>query len=204
LALRKSLAGQPVLLVRLRVGPETDVDRILNYWGRSIQVRETRPLLESIKRQPDGGNMSLAYLLPQFARDRLYTFPSPSQTNGPMRDCQWSTMNFFNATPDDRFTDSAYTTRYLASNYIQIAEPSSYGDVVVILHDRGTAIHSAVYLAQDIVFTENGGDYAQPRVLMRLKDLVDRYNNEAQGRVIVYRSKGVNSFTTSDLLGRSH
>jgi hypothetical protein len=189
LALRKALARQPALLARLQVGTGTDLDRILDYWGRSLQVREARPLLESIKREPQGGNISLAYLLPRFARDRLYTFPSPPQANEPVRDCQWSTMNFFNDTPDDRFADPAYTTRYLAAHYFQVAEPGCYGDIVLILDDRGTAIHSAVYLAEGIVFTKNGGDYAQPWTLMRLKDLVAGYHGEEPGRILIYRNK---------------
>jgi hypothetical protein len=145
--------------------------------------------LESFKHLPQGASMSILYFLPQFARQRLYTFPQPSAAGDPVMDCHWSTMNFFNDVPDNRFSDPQFTTPYLKANYYEIARPNSYGDLVFLLNRDGNAIHSAVYLADDLVFTKNGNNFSQPWMLMHLKDLVGEYSAETVPRVVVYRNK---------------
>lgn len=189
LDLVKALSRQPATLVRVHVRPSTDLERLLGYWGRGLQVKDARPLLESLKRLDGGGNISLLYLLPRFARERLYTFPLPPKPGEPPIDCHWSTMNFFNDPPDDRFTNPQYTVQYLNQNYYPVAKPSLYGDIVLILDKQGNAIHSAVYLADDIVFTKNGNNYAQAWMLMRLKDLESDYTSDSAPKLLVYRNK---------------
>lgn len=99
-------------------------------------------------------------------------------------------MNFFNEVPDDRFTDPAYTVKYLEANYYQIANPTKYGDIILFLDgDSNNAIHSAVYLADDIVFTKNGNNMAQPWMLMHLKDLTMKYESDGPGRMLIYRNR---------------
>ena len=105
-------------------------------------------------------------------------------------DCHWSTMNFFNETPDDRFSDTAFTSKYIGDHYYQIAQPSAYGDRIFLIDANGAAIHSGVFIADDIIFTKNGNNYAQPWMLMRLKDLLARYGtSDVAPRVVVYRNK---------------
>jgi hypothetical protein len=98
-------------------------------------------------------------------------------------------MNFFNDTPDNRFADPAYTVQYLSTNFYRVAKPSLYGDIVLVLNEQGNAIHSAVYLAEDVVFTKNGNNYAQPWMLMRLKDLLLDYCGDAPAHLAIYRNK---------------
>jgi hypothetical protein len=186
----KALSRQRGVLVRVRIWPDTDIDKMLGYWDRGVQVKDARPLLESIKRLPDGGTMSLLYLLPRFARDRLYTFPTPPQASDPPIDCHWSTMNFFNDTPDNRFGQPSFTAEYLKTNCYSIAKPNLYGDIVLVLDEKGNGIHSALYLAEDIVFTKNGNNYAQPWMLMRLKDLLSGYAPHSKVKLAAYRRKG--------------
>jgi len=106
-------------------------------------------------------------------------------------DCHWSTMNFFSDTPDNRFTDTAYTSSYIQSNFYQVAVPNLYGDVILILNEKGNAIHSAVYIADDIVFTKNGNNFSQPWMLMRLGDLLARYTADAPPKMLVYRNRSL-------------
>ncbi len=185
----KALSRQRALLVRVRIRPDTDIDKMIGYWDRGVQVKNVRPLLESVKRLPDGGTISLLYLLPHFARDRLYTFPTPQKPNDPIQDCHWTSMNFFNDFPDDRFSQVAFTAAHLRTNFYPVAKATEYGDVVMFLNERGDGIHSAVYLADDIVFTKNGNNYAQPWTLMRLKDLAANFSPLTSIKVAVYRNK---------------
>ncbi|MDB6109421.1 MAG: hypothetical protein JWR69_1171 [Pedosphaera sp.] len=189
LRLVKALSRQSAVLPRLRIRPDTDVDKVLGYWDRGLQVKNIRPLLESVKRLQHGGSVSLLYLLPPFVRERLYTFPSPSKPGDPAMDCHWSTMNFFNETPDDRFANPSYTAPYITTNYYQVAKPTLYGDIILLLDKNDNAIHSGVYLADDIIFTKNGNNYSQPWKLMRTKDLLGMYAGAAVPRMAVYRNK---------------
>jgi hypothetical protein len=173
----QALSRQSAVLARLSVTPDTDIDKIAAYWGNVPNVRftDTRPLLESLKQLPEGGSISLLYLLPKFARDRLYTFPLPSQAGDPTMDCHWSTFNFSSETPDNRFNDPNFAVEYIRKNYYQIAAPSVYGDIVLLMNNKQEVKHSAVFLADDIVFTKNGNNYRQPWMLMRIPDLLATY-----------------------------
>lgn len=185
------LSSQSAVMAGVRIRPDTDVEKLLGYWAwpGGIRVKDVEPLLESLKSVPDG-RIGLVYLLPQFARQRLYTFPMPSRQGDPAMDCHWTTMNFFNEVPDDRFTDPAYTVSYLQKNYYQIANPTKYGDVILFLQgESNNAIHSAVYLCDDIVFTKNGNNMAQPWMLMHLKDLTAKYESDGPGRMLIYRNR---------------
>lgn len=191
LNLVKMLSHQSAVLLRIRVWPDTDVDKLIGYWSWPNAAREIniRPLLESLKRMPEGGSVSILYFLPPFARERLYTFPLPARPGDPSMDCHWSTMNFFNATPDNRLSDPSYTVEFLKSQYYLIGKPTAYGDRIFLLDKSGNAIHSAVYLADDIVFTKNGNNYTQPWMLMHLKDLIAEYTTDTPPGMAVYRDR---------------
>jgi len=185
------LSSESAVMAGVRIRPETDIEKLLGYWAwpGGIRAKDVEPLLESLKSVPDG-RIGLVYLLPQFARQRLYTFPMSSRPGDPNMDCHWTTMNFFNDVPDDRFTDPAYTVDYLQKNYYQIAKATKYGDIILFLDaDSNNAIHSAVYLCDDIVFTKNGSNMAQPWMLMHLKDLAMKYESGGPERMLVYRNR---------------
>jgi hypothetical protein len=190
-ALTRALSRQSAVLARLVVKPDTDIDKIAAYWSSVPNVRFTdiRPLLESLKQLPEGGNISLLYLLPKFARERLYTFPQPPQAGEPAMDCHWTTFNFSNETPDNRFNDPAFAVQYLQKNYYQIAAPSLYGDVLLLMNDKNEIKHSATYVADDLVYTKNGNNYRQPWMLMRISDLLATYPNTPPMRAIYMRKK---------------
>jgi hypothetical protein len=185
----KSLSHQSALLGGIHVWPDTDIDKLVGYWAwpQGVRLINMRPLLESLKRRPSGGSASILYFLPPFARQRLYSYPLPSQLGDPTMDCHWSTMNFFNETPDNRFSDPAYTVAYLKTNYYPIAKATAYGDRIFLLDTNGNAIHSAVFLADDVVFTKNGNNFAQPWMLMHLKDLLAEYTIDGPPGLAVYR-----------------
>jgi hypothetical protein len=187
----KTLTRSSVVMARLRIRPNSDVDKLLGYWAGNNLVRQKdlKPLLESLRRRDEGGTVSLMYLLPPFARERLYTTPLPSSPGDPNMDCHWTAMNFFNQEPDSRFSDLNFTATFVRSNYYPIAQPTDYGDLVFLLDHEGNAIHSAVYIADDIVFTKNGNNYAQPWVLMRLPNLIALYSVTDVPRLASYRNK---------------
>ncbi|HSY17212.1 MAG TPA: hypothetical protein VK815_02720 [Candidatus Acidoferrales bacterium] len=190
-ALARSMSRQSAVLAGLMIKPDTDIDKIASYWGNLPNVRFTdiRPMMEALKELPEGGNLSLFYLLPKFARDRLYTFPLPPQAGEPTMDCHWSTFNFGNDTPDNRFNDPAFAVDYIRKNYYPIAAPSICGDILLLMNDKQEVKHSAVFLADDIVFTKNGNNYRQPWMLMRISDLLATYPATPPMKAIYMRRK---------------
>jgi hypothetical protein len=189
--LLKALTRQPAVLTRVRIRPETDIDKLLGYWasGSGARAKDVRPLIESLKRLEQGGTISLMYFLPPFVRERLYTTPLPTRSGEKGEDCHWSALNFFNVTPDERFSDPAFTSRYIDENYYQIAKPAMLGDLVFLLDEKGGVIHSAVHVADDLVFTKNGINYAQPWILMHMKDLLALYAALDDPKTLSYRRK---------------
>jgi len=191
IAITRVLSRQSAVFAGLVIKPDTDIDKLTAYWGNIPNVRFTdiRPLMEALKALPEGGNLSLFYLLPKFARDRLYTFPLPPQAGDPVMDCHWSTFNFSNETPDNRFNDPNFAVEYIRKNYYQISAPSIYGDILLLMNDRNEIKHSAVFLADDLVFTKNGNNYRQPWMLMRIPDLLATYPATPAMRPIYMRLK---------------
>ena len=168
----RALSRQSAALAGICVRPDTDIDKIASYWGHAPNVHFTdiRPLLESLKSLPRGGSIGLIYFLPPFARDRLYTYPMPAPDD-PVMDCHWTTFNFSNLKPDNRFNDPNYILQYLKDNYYQIAAPALYGDIILLINDQQQFKHSAVYLADDLVFTKYGNNYTQPWLITRIADM---------------------------------
>ena len=59
---------------------------------------------------PGGAAVNISYLMPTFARLRLYTYPdSWNDPDTSKQDCFFTTMNFFNETPDTNFFDAGYS-----------------------------------------------------------------------------------------------
>lgn len=190
-ALTRALSRQSAVFAGLAIHPDTDIDKLAQYWGNMQGVRFTdiRPLMEALKRLPEGGNLSLLYLLPKFARDRLYTFPLPPEAGDPTMDCHWTTFNFSGDTPDNRFNDPNFAVQHIQKNYYQIAAPSQYGDILLLMNEKNEIKHSATFLADDLVYTKNGNNYRQPWMIMRIPDLLATYPSTPPMRAIYMRRK---------------
>jgi hypothetical protein len=63
------------------------------------------------------------------------------------------------------------------------------GDILLLMNDKNEIKHSAVYLADDLVFTKNGNNYRQPWMIMHIPDLLATYPNSPPMRRIYMRTK---------------
>ena len=190
----KTVSRKTTLMGSLKVDADSDVDKLASYWGFDGRSKDIRPLLESLRRVPGGASLDLAHLLPPFARRRIYTYPLPS--TDPVvnrRDCHWTSLNFFNEQPEDRFTDLPTVLKAIETDYFQIGGGARLGDLVLLVTRDERVVHSAVYVADDVVFTKNDAVFTQPWMLMRMPDLLDFYQafqrvNEPL-RIRFYREK---------------
>lgn len=186
--LEKTFSRQTTALAFLRVEEGQDVEPLVRYWGKFGQAKDIRPLLESLARAPGGGSVDIAHLLPSFARERLYTYPFPSEDPvEKAQDCFWSSLNFFSSEPEARFTHFEEVKRTIQTDYYPIQNDPTFGDVVWFVDAKGNAIHSAVYIAQQFFFTKNGSNFNEPWVLMDLDDLLTTYAIHAPLHMVAYR-----------------
>jgi hypothetical protein len=163
-------------IAMLKVHQRTDLDAVEAYWQFRQRRHDLRPLLESLARVPGGASLDVIHLLPPFARRRLYRYPEPTEQ---ALDCHYSSLNFFNEIPDARLADATHQLEVLRDQYALVEHPT-FGDVVTLgapSEEPGatTIVHSAVYLADNLVFTKNGSAPSQPWIVMKLDAMVDRY-----------------------------
>ncbi len=172
----KTISRKSTLMARLRIDDESDIEGLAGYWGVGGRRKDILPLMKSLQRVEGGLNMSIIYLLPHFMRDHLYSFPFPSSDpQAPKQDCFWTAFNALNTQIDDRLSERAYDRQVLTENYYAIAQPSQLGDLVFLSSEDNEAIHAAVYVADDVVFTKNGFHCTQPWILMHMRDMVETY-----------------------------
>jgi len=187
----EALYRVPAYALRLRVMPKCDTDALVKYWGKGGREKRVAPLLRSLARVPGGGSINISYFLPPFVRLRLYTFPASWDDPAAVKqDCVFTSLNFFNATPDTNYLDPSYTQKVLETDYTPVNGRPEFGDVAYLLDANGAGLHMCVLIADDFVFTKNGINPAMPWVIMKLADvLATYYPPDQSGKVLFLRRK---------------
>jgi hypothetical protein len=192
--LAKVLLRQPTMLVRLSVDASSEVSALADYWGRGGRSTDVRPLLESVAAPGDDAEIDVIHLLPAFARNRLYRYPrlTAEDLNKPaLVNCLWTSLNFFNEDPDDRFLDLNASLTELKTNYYIVESNYQLGDVIALLDGEGDLFHVVVYLADDLVFTKNGTSPVAPWTIMPLQRVKDYYRNQSQDPRLIYHRRNI-------------
>lgn len=172
-ALLRALGRQSTVLPRLYVRPDDNLDLLVSYWGGPGREDAVRPLLESLHRSPSGWTIGITSLLPPLPREQLYTFDSPNGHG--YHDCHWTSMNFFNREPDERFREPAFVKQTILDHYRVVTADYRLGDLILLRDTRGEVVHSCNYIADNLVYSKNGGEQSQPWVIMTLDDLLRYY-----------------------------
>ena len=190
----KALSQQRTFLIRLTVTADTNIEALVQYWGRRGQAKDIRPILESlagINRDEEGEDIGVSHLLPPFARRRSYTYPLPLETVlAGNRDCHWTALNFFAETPSDAYCDANAVGKTVVTEYHRVYRDYRVGDLALFFNGPDSYIHSAVYIADDIYFTKNGALATQPWMFMRLRDLEYFYPTLSPLVIQHYRRNG--------------
>jgi hypothetical protein len=135
-------------------------------------TKTMQPALEAVTRIPQGRAVTMLAILPPFARERLNTYSGTTNDNDG-QDGFWTTFNFFNDKPEASGTTPAMWSRRLITDYFNVFADPRYGDILVISRPSGEVIQTAVYLADDLVFTRLGPTRWEPWAVMSVADLLE-------------------------------
>ena len=187
----KALSRTATLMVTLLLKPDTDVAKLVGYWSTQNKRKDIAPFLESMALTPGVDRVDIIHLLPPTARKLLNSYPNITQIRGGMLpDCHWTSLNFLNDETVDRLVDTPMASAYTVENFERVSSPHLFGDVLFFVDDRdGSALHSCVYIADDIVFTKNGRSIVSPWVLMKLGDVCSIYEMQHKIAVQGWRRK---------------
>jgi hypothetical protein len=187
----KVLHRTPAMLIRVRVDDPRTLDALAEYWGRGGRRTDIRPLLDSLASEGGDQTIDISHLLPTFARTQLYRFPRVSAADFDRASNDsglWTALNFFNAEPDDRLRDDDYALRQLRDQYYIIQNNLQLGDVVVFSDQNGRVFHSAVYVADDLVFGQHRSGPLSPWTIMPMSYVRRYYGDRVEaGRTFYYR-----------------
>jgi hypothetical protein len=186
----RQLTRKASLVIKLDVPDRGDVAPLVAYWGTGGRADKVNPLLSSLA-QSGGGELDISNLLPVFARQRLYRFPDPLPGSDLGPGCHWSAFNFFNtgATDESLHTPEG-VEQVLRENYVSATGEPRFGDIILLTLPDGSSIHSAVYIADGIVFTKNGPSLATPYVFSTLEDMLAFYPSSEKITLTYYRRAG--------------
>jgi hypothetical protein len=192
----KALTTQNTLLLRLHVTPTTDVNALVQYWGKAAFSTDAKAILDSFTHIPGGAWISLSKLLPPRPSGQLYTYPMPENpANGPpvTRDCNWTAYNFFRTPADPGFSKAEYISEKLKTDYYPVSGDPTFGDVVLFAEPGGNVIHAAVFVADDVVYTKNGATALHPWMLSTIGELRRLYSPRVPAgqelKIVYYRNK---------------
>ncbi len=179
----RGLTSQRTLTMRILIKQGADINALANYWGKGIKGTDVRTIFESIADSPSGGTLGIINVLPPLPSSQMFVYPMPDNPlNGPapVRDCHWTSFNFFNDVADQQMSDPVHFMQKLKEDYIPAPGDPRYGDIAFFSKPSGGVVHSAVYLADDILYTKNGATFTYPWMLETLSDLLKQYSFQVE------------------------
>lgn len=188
-ALLRAMTRTRSLILRLRISEESDHGALKAYWTAGMRRKDVLPLFESIAHVEGVEFFDVAHLLPPTPRKYLYTFPSASLgVEGAYPDSFWTSLNFFSYLPNQEFMDNRLAQAFIAANYEEVRGEYRFGDLLIFRDSvTGRALHSCIFVADDIVYTKNGRSMMRPFLLMKVGDLAARYSLENSMNIEVWR-----------------
>ena len=184
----KALSREITLRARLHLNRADDLEGIVAYWGHSHRENDVRPVLESFSHFEQEQTIDIVHLLPPLPRRLLYTYPHPPQNKNYLeRTCYWTSLNFFNEEPDNRWLNLGAVHQTIITQWQPITGEPTLGDMALFVDTAGDAYHAAVYIADDILFSKNGPSVVRPWMLIHAKYLQHFYYRETPLEIRYYR-----------------
>ncbi len=187
----KLLTRTRSVVAYLKVDNTDDLAAVRRYWSANYHRKDSLPMLNATAETPGGGRLDLSHLLPPLPRRLAYAYTTPElDRTGQAPNCHWTSLNFFNYTPQNIYLDLKLAASHVLEDYERVASAPAFGDVLFFLDEKGNAFHSVVYLAEDLVFSKNGGNTVMPWIITRLGDLKQLYlHGKASSNIVTFRRR---------------
>jgi hypothetical protein len=188
----KVLTRTRAVVAHLKVDAATDdLTPLRRYWSAGYQRRDSLPMLNAAAETPGGSRLDLTHLLPPLPRRLTYAYTTPElERAGQAPNCHWTSLNFFSYTPQTIWLDLKLAASKVIEDYDRINGPPTFGDILFFLDEKGNAFHSVVYLADELVFSKNGGNTAMPWIITRLGDVKQLYlHGKPSAGIITFRRR---------------
>ncbi|MFT5471107.1 MAG: hypothetical protein ACI8UO_006240 [Verrucomicrobiales bacterium] len=191
----RAVSQRRTTIARLKLTKESDLATITNYWSAGAKAKDVLPLLESIARNPEVERLDLAHLLPPTPRKHLNLFPILEDgRRGRFPDAYWTALNFLNFYPAPIYQDTSTVDTYVRQRYRPLDQRESFqfGDLILVIRQANNrAVHSCVYLADNLVYTKNGSQIFEPWVVQTIGDMLAHHRLGDQLGVVGWRDKTV-------------
>ncbi|HEX9062146.1 MAG TPA: hypothetical protein VF941_18365, partial [Clostridia bacterium] len=135
-----------------------------------------------------GGEISIEKLLPGIPQERINTYCGDYEYEMDVKDCHWTTINFFNSKSDERYYDFPDIFSFISkiSNPLKKDSQLKFGDIICIFNKNNELVHSCIYISDNLVITKNGMGNLNPFVFSYLDKTISIYGDES-----VYLSRTV-------------
>jgi hypothetical protein len=187
----KAITRTRAVVAYLTVDETSDLPALRRYWSANYHRKDSLPLLNATAELEHGGRIDLVHLLPPLPRRLAYAYTTPELDRiGQTPNCHWTSLNFFNYTRQNVLIDLKLAASQVLEDYEKVDGPPTFGDVLFFVDDQGNAYHSCVYLADELVFSKNGGNMVMPWIITRLADIKQLYLHGKPGAAInVFRRR---------------
>jgi hypothetical protein len=193
--LARAIFRQRTVRARLEVSSHSEIPGLVDYWGRGGRRLDIRPLIESLAGAATEADRTIdvVHLLPALAREHLYRYPRRTALDfdrPALANCLWTALNFFEADPDDRLLDVGVAVARLKQDYYLVENSPEFGDIIVMVDERGNIFHAVNFLADDLVFTKNGVSPMAPWVILPMDEVLDYYRTRSEKPdLLIHRRK---------------
>jgi hypothetical protein len=168
------------------------LEGLIRYWG--VQGRRSRveQIIEAALGNEHIDKIDITQILPPFARLRVNLYLDDYE-RGTMhefsRDCKWSSFNFFNDIPDERFGTDDEGPDLMNAAFDEVPGPERLGDIILMLDKNDEIVHACVHIAGPVVFTKNGLSDLIPFVLTYRDDVETIYSARGAVRNVYLRAR---------------
>ena len=186
----ETLNRRYLIALSVHVTPSTNLAPLVRYWSAARPPEVVRGIFERAQRAAtDGGTglVNVREFLPTMARRRLDTFP---RREDPPFDCFWTSLRFFDDAAEsvDPPGNEGFVAE-LGQRWERIPpERLRFGDMIV-LYDHGNPVHAMTHVAEDIVFTKNGGSLIRAWHFMSGDDVRRDYVFSTETRIFRRRPR---------------
>ncbi len=178
------------LIVRLEVNPETNLESVIQYWEAGGRNPRVRSIIEGMRSTSGADTLDILHLLPPIPRKYLNSFSTLQDSfPGTAPDCFWTAIQFFRPQTSYRSFDELPVEHFIIGDFDEVEAPTQFGDLVCLFEEESREfVHSYIHIADNLVFTKNGGSFVRPWTLSTLDRMLAIYQSEGEFHRMTFRT----------------